>query len=337
MLRSAFRHLRFVGPLTVAATLGIGALPALAQTEPVLDCSAIRFELANPTAGSRIEPGGYVLQGIAVDSRAQQGTGIDRIDFFLDSRDQGGMNIGMAVPNPVTGPFGADSFTTTLSLPNMVGGHDLFGYAHSSVTGQEIVIAVPVVIGEDPSKAGPASSTTAMETCIAMTGTTPAPTTVTTAPPPAMPAEVQPAASTPASTSTTPVMSPAAESIHLDVGNPSPGATIHVGGLIIEGVAFDREAESGTGVDRIQVFLDNRDNAGVLLGEAVFGDTNVFIDNGDDSLMLVGGEATSGENMWRAMLNLPSNANGAHTLFVYAHSAITGAEHIVMIPVIVAP
>ena len=32
MSRTALRHLRLVGPLTVAATLGIGSLPALAQS-----------------------------------------------------------------------------------------------------------------------------------------------------------------------------------------------------------------------------------------------------------------------------------------------------------------
>ena len=41
-----------------------------------------------------------------------------------------------------------------MSVPTLVGGHDIFAYAHSSVSGAESVISVPVAIGEDPSKAG---------------------------------------------------------------------------------------------------------------------------------------------------------------------------------------
>ena len=74
--------------------LGLGTLPAFAQTMPMTgsgECSGMRFELANPSPGDRVEPGGLVLQGVAMDNRASQGPGIDRIDFFLDSREEGGI------------------------------------------------------------------------------------------------------------------------------------------------------------------------------------------------------------------------------------------------------
>jgi hypothetical protein len=257
MSRSVFARLRLVGPLTAAAALGLGTLPALAQTTTttstttpmVSNCSAIRFDLANPSPGSMIMPGGMVLQGIAVDSRAQSGTGVDRVDFFLDNRDQGGFSLGSAVPGAVPGPFGPDSFQTTVTIPNLMGGHDLFAYAHSSVSGAESVISVPVAIGEDPSKVGEQGAT-ASETCtpgsVSSTTTTPmAPSTTTS---PTTPATTT--TTTPATTTTT-MVAPSASTITMTVSNPSPGDTIHAGGYAIEGIAFDKAAQSGSGIDRI--------------------------------------------------------------------------------------
>src|SRR5437868_1040215 len=119
MSRSVFARLGLVGPLAIAATLGIGSLPALAQTSTTTTapgasggCSAIRFDLANPSAGSMLMPGGLVIEGIAMDSRAQGNIGVDHVDFFLDSRDQGGVPLGSAVPGVVPGPFGPASVQT---------------------------------------------------------------------------------------------------------------------------------------------------------------------------------------------------------------------------------
>ena len=75
MSRTALRHLRLVGPLTVvAAALSISSLPAFAQSAPSMaDCSAIHFNLSNPGPGSRVEEGTDVVQGVAMDSRATTG------------------------------------------------------------------------------------------------------------------------------------------------------------------------------------------------------------------------------------------------------------------------
>jgi hypothetical protein len=116
-------------------------------------CPGVRLELANPSPGSRVEPGNYVVQGRATDVRAQRGTGIDRIDFFLDSRASGGRFVGTANPDAAPGPSGPTSFQATLSLPRLIGGHDLFAYARSAVTGQESVVSMPIALGQDPSKA----------------------------------------------------------------------------------------------------------------------------------------------------------------------------------------
>jgi hypothetical protein len=321
MSRSVFSHLRLLGPVTVAAALGVGTLPALAQSAPMgastNDCSAIHFELANPSPGSMIEPGGIVLQGIATDSRAQSAPGIDRVDFFLDNRDQGGLGLGSAVPGMVPGPFGPASFQATVSIPNMIGGHDLFAYAHSSVNGAESVIAVPVAVGEDPVKAGDVGATE-MQSCMpgsAMTTTTTPTTPSTTTTSPTIPATTTTTTPATTTTTTTPMVAPTSSTITLEVSNPSPGDTIHAGGYSIEGRAFDKTAQSGSGVDGIDIFLDDRDAGGMMLTEATPG----------------------ADNMWHAIVPLPTNQLGLHTLFFYAHSSVTGQETVVSVPVTIAP
>src|SRR5438105_8699739 len=72
-------------------------------------CPGIQLELANPSPGARVELGHYVVQGRAVDARAKAGSGIDRVDFFLDSRDSGGRFIGTTSPPLPPGPAGPPS------------------------------------------------------------------------------------------------------------------------------------------------------------------------------------------------------------------------------------
>lgn len=310
MSRTALRHLRLVGPLAVVAALGMGSLPALAQSAPsTADCSAIKFDLSNPGPGSRVEHGNAIVQGVAMDTRAGTGAGIDRIDFFLENRDTGGVSIGTTSPGTVPGPFGPGSFQATISFPDTVGGHDLFAYAHSSVTGQEAVIDVPIAVGEDPAKAEETTST-ATQTCTK--GGNTASTTAAMTPP----ATTASAATTPvATTTTTTAMAPSASTITLNVGNPSPGDTVHVGGLNVSGSAWDKAATSGSGIDRIDVFLDDRDAGGMLLTQANFGTMN----------------------NWTATLTLPSNQTGLHELVFYAHSSATGQQAVVSVPVTIAP
>ena len=111
------------------------------------------------------------------------------------------------------------------------------------------------------------------------------------------------------------MVSPLASSITFEVGNPSPGDTIHAGGYVIEGVGVDKSAQSGSGIDRIDVFLDNRDSGGMFLGQA----------------------GMSQSNMWTATVTLPSNQLGLHSLWFYAHSSVTDQEMAVSVPVTIAP
>jgi hypothetical protein len=305
MTRSVLKHLRLLGPLTVAAALSVGTLPAFAQTAPTTttvgsgpsDCSPIRFELANPSPGARLEPGGLMLQGIATDSRASQGLGISRIDFFLDSRDLGGLSLGSIVPGAVPGPSGYGSWQTTISLPELTGGHDLVAYAQSSVTGAEAVVTVPISIGDVPKTTIDSMPTTIESSCVRGSAATAARTVA------------PPTTTLPTTIIAAPVGSTSA--IRLDVGNPSPNDTIQVGAYSVQGLAMDPAATSGAGIDRVDIFLDSQDSGGMFLGSATPG--------------------SSGS--WQTVVTLPSNKAGLHALWFYAHSSATGATKAVSVPV----
>lgn len=94
-----------------------------------------------------------------------------------------------------------------------------------------------------------------------------------------------------------------AQNIILSVGNPSPGDQIKVGAISISGDAMDKAAGAGNGIDRIDIFLDNRDAGGLFLGGAQLGPSS----------------------FWQATVTLPNNQTGLHELWFYAHSSVTGA------------
>jgi hypothetical protein len=338
MSRSTFRYVALLGPLAVAATLGLGSLPALAQTTTSAPCASIHFDLANPSAGARVEQGGLIVQGQAMDSRAAQGPGVDRVDFFLGSRDDGGQNVGSAVPGmtdnvpgsvglypSTTGPAG---FETTVMLPNEIGGHDLFAYAHSTVTGEESVIGVPISIGEDPAKAFLSPTESEVQACMGASGlmtmqsgaptstTSMTSTTGTSTTQPGIPSTTPSAMFPPppgASTTTAVTASPA--SVTLDVANPSPGDTVKVGGILLSGTAWDKASHAGPGVDRVDIFIDNPDEGGMSLGQAV------PLESGN----------------WETKVTIPTSANGHHSLYFVAHSTVSDQDAVVIVPVAFAP
>jgi hypothetical protein len=76
-----------------------------------------------------------------------QGIGVDRIDVFLDDRDEGGTFLASALlaDAPEGGPAG--TWSVTVELPeNMRGLHTLWFYAHSTMTGEEITHQIPVEV-----------------------------------------------------------------------------------------------------------------------------------------------------------------------------------------------
>jgi hypothetical protein len=131
---------------------------------------------------------------------------------------------------------------------------------------------------------------------------------------------------------TVPAFAQEAQTIEFDVANPSPGDTIHVGGNVIEGMAVDTAAEEGTGIEAIDIFLGNRDQGGTIIGHGTFDLTTVS--ESDSGAMMVGSPDEPG--MWNALVTVP-NKTGTNTLWFYVHSAISGQEMAISIPVTVAP
>ena len=110
--------------------------------------------------------------------------------------------------------------------------------------------------------------------------------------------------------------------MYFDVGNPAPGDSVHVGAMAIEGIAFDRASDEGAGIERIDIFLEDRDEAGTLIGHGMPGAPNPSADDPD--------LANTG---WTAQVVLPRNMIGQHTMFFYALSGVTGEELVVAVPV----
>jgi hypothetical protein len=106
----------------------------------------------------------------------------------------------------------------------------------------------------------------------------------------------------------------------LVVENPNPGDMLTVGKLEMQGVAFDPVATTGTGVDRVSVFLDNRDEGGWFLGDATLGQPTVM-------------PAQTADAGWMLITPVLNGVGDGHTLFVYARSSATGEETVLTIPV----
>jgi hypothetical protein len=114
----------------------------------------------------------------------------------------------------------------------------------------------------------------------------------------------------------------------LDVANPSSGDMLTPGSMVIQGVAYDDNAETGTGVDRVSVFLGDRDeeNGAQFLGYAKLGLPNPqAVEQGDTQFDLAGWSLTTP----------PLKATGQErAIHVYARSSVSGMEAIEVIRVI---
>lgn len=324
--------------LTAALTVsGVALAQPVSPPATTTDCSTLHFDLANPAAGDRLLPGGYVVEGFAFDSAAtaEQGTGVDRVDFFLNNRDEGGVNLGTAelgLPNTTAmagSPFGMAGYRLEVTLPDQSGGQTLFAYAHSTITGQEQVLSVPIQVGGTTDADAPTTfpaATTGRPMCApAAASTQPMVATSTTAmqPTPQPEATVAPAMTVAPVVTVVPeaTVAPVA-TLHLMLDNPQPGDSLLPGAYSISGTALDTRATSGSGIDRVDIFLGDRDLGGLILGQT-----------GVQPVM------TTSENAmplgsFHIDVNLPEH-NAGGTLFAYAHSSVTGEEMIVAIPITV--
>jgi hypothetical protein len=112
-----------------------------------------------------LQPGSLVIQGVAFDDSAEQGVGIDRVLVFLGDRDHdadtqflGQATLGL--PSPVAIEGGDPQFEragwSVLTPPLKATGQQrsIYVYARSTVTGQEAVAVIPVIMGEAPQPGG---------------------------------------------------------------------------------------------------------------------------------------------------------------------------------------
>ncbi|HLZ25838.1 MAG TPA: hypothetical protein VKV73_00785 [Chloroflexota bacterium] len=96
----------------------------------------------------------------------------------------------------------------------------------------------------------------------------------------------------------------------LDLANPSAGDLLSPGDYVVSGVARDPAAPSGDGIDRIELFLGNRDLGGTEVGTAI-----------------------PQQGMFAVTAKLPTSISGGTNFFAYAHSAVSGQEVAVSVPV----
>lgn len=293
-----------VSLVLISASVAMATAPSAAEPLAVVTCPGDGpiVQLANPAAGDVLSQGDYIVTGTAYDPASTQGNGISRVDLFLGQRDSGGTFLGAATPGQdSSNPRG---FEVKVTLPSTVnGGRDFVAYAYSSATGSTSIESVPVFIGAAPTA-----------TPITSNAPTPVPLTSSTlstclgGAPVAAPAPATQVQSEMPAASSAEHAAPV-----LELGNPNPGDVVPNGDVIIQGVAFDPNASQANGIDRVDLFLDNRDEGGLPLGSGAPGSGNTF----------------------KIKATLPSSANGGHNLVAYARSSVTGMETVESVPVFV--
>lgn len=269
----------------LTAALGVGSAIAIVLISLVGTATAQQvsppsgwpvLQLANPSPGTLVSAGDYVISGTAFDPAATEGSGVNHVDIFLGPRDEGGVFLGSAVPGQdmmdglTPGSTAAQqSFQVTVTLPtDIIGGRDLFAYAYSSLTGAVTDVSIPIYVASVP----------------------------TNLPTPAAP--------------------PAVEVRHIgapvsggtaafSLGNPNAGDVVLYGDYQVSGT-------TGAGIDRVTLFLDDRDSGGVQLGEA-----------------------TPANGTFNATVKMPTSVAGGHNFTAYAYSSSTGQETKVSVPIYV--
>ena len=90
--------------------------------------------------------------GSAFDPSSTTGAGIDQVEFFLDSREAGGVSLGGTTVPGAANPALPRVYNSVVHIPTAANGlHNFVTYARSSLTGLETNVSVPVFIGEPPS------------------------------------------------------------------------------------------------------------------------------------------------------------------------------------------
>jgi carboxypeptidase family protein len=139
----------------VGGLVGVSPAMTFAQQAPVPEtlvarCDLPVVDLFNPLPGDVVQPGAYLISGLALDPMADPSTsGIDQVAFFLGDRDQGGQPLGTVVPN---GGVRQADFTLTVTLPSASQGtlQQLQAFARSALSGKETEVSTPIMLGQNP-------------------------------------------------------------------------------------------------------------------------------------------------------------------------------------------
>ncbi|HET6317624.1 MAG TPA: hypothetical protein VFG86_14275, partial [Chloroflexota bacterium] len=107
-------------------------------------------------------------------------------------------------------------------------------------------------------------------------------------------------------------VAPSGPTLVLSIDNPQPNDSIPRGRLSMSGRAFDSSAAHGSGIDKVSVFLDDRDSGGQHIGDA-----------------------TLSQATFNVTADFSRASQGQHALFVYARSALNGREINVSFPITV--
>jgi hypothetical protein len=288
-----------LGALVILNT-AVAPVDAAPAAQAACPAGAPVLSLANPNPGDVLSAGDIIVSGQAFDPAANAGSGIARVDLFLGSRDNGGLFLGSTAP--AEGPSG-QLFQLKATLPSSAnGGRDFVAYAYSAVNGQQTSVSVPVFVGAAPPPPPPGSSLTP----VALSETIESTCRGASVAAPAAPAVVGAPA-----VQHVPLASSAAP--FLQLANPSAGDLLPSGDLFIDGVAYDLSSTSGAGIDRVELFLDSRDNGGLLIGSGV----------------------PASDRSFHIKAKIAGISNGGHNFVVYARSSLTGQESVASVPVFI--
>jgi hypothetical protein len=286
--------------LIALIVLSSASLPAAAQTAGGVSTCPV-LDLANPSPGDVVSSGAYVVQGITFDPVTLSASGVSRVEFYLGTQESGGIFLGSAVPGASSAPA-PSRFETTLTFPDVTRDDNFNAIAFAANSGATTIVQRQIHVG-------PTTPTTG-----AHPTPSPVPLSIT------IKRGCPIAASGPqlVATTTVPVISiTQGNGPVLQLGNPNANDHISRGALLVSGVAYDRASTSGSGVDQVEFFLNDREAGGISLGgTTVPGAANPAL-----------------PRVFNTVVTIPATANGLQNFVAYARSSITGLETKVSVPV----
>jgi hypothetical protein len=119
----------------------------------------------------------------------------------------------------------------------------------------------------------------------------------------------------------------------IDIEIPTPLATVHNStAYVMSGTAYDPSSTTGTGVDRVSVYLNGDRKTGVYIGDATLGHFDKFSAQAGAQFANAGWQLTFQPSSW---IDTQTD-NTIMQLTVYAHSSVTAMESSVQTSIVVS-